>query len=71
MNVSQMAKGETRVIREISDDFISLKLLEMGCTPGNKVTYNYKAPFGDPICISVSGYQLTLRKTEAQAITVD
>ena len=71
MNVSEMVKGVTRVIREISDEFISLKLLEMGCIPGNRVTYNYKAPFGDPICISVSGYQLTLRKTEACAITVE
>ena len=71
MDVTQMKKGETRVIKEITDETLSLKLLEMGCIPGNRLTYIYKAPFGDPICVNVSGYELSLRLSEAQTITVE
>ena len=65
-----MKKGETRTISEITDEELTLKLLEMGCIPGKQITYNYKAPFGDPICVSVAGYELSLRISEAKSIVV-
>lgn len=49
---------------------MALKLLEMGCTPGETVTLDRIAPMGDPIAISVSGYLLSLRKEEASTILV-
>ena len=70
MNVAEMREGETRLIRSIDDDQLMLRLLEMGCIPGNQITYNYKAPMGDPICVTVSGYDLTLRISEASSISV-
>ena len=70
MRLVDMQKGETRIIDEIHDDELTLKLLEMGCIPGQSITYNFKAPFGDPICVSVSGYELSLRISEASSISV-
>ena len=43
----------------------------MGCLPGEKVRIDQVAPLGDPISISVSGYQLSLRLDEARMIWVD
>jgi ferrous iron transport protein A len=42
----------------------------MGCTPGEKVVVERKAPFNDPIAIVVSGFMLSLRKEDAEQIIV-
>jgi len=44
--------------------------MEMGCLPGVPVRFNFTAPFGDPVCISVSGYELSLRLEEAATISI-
>ncbi len=49
---------------------MALKLLEMGCTPGEVVKLDRIAPLGDPIAISVAGYLLSLRKAEASTVLV-
>jgi ferrous iron transport protein A len=69
-NVSQMRPGDTGIIAGFTDDHLSVKLMEMGCLPGAPVRFNFKAPFGDPICISVSGYELSLRIEEAATISI-
>jgi len=69
--VAEMHPGEEKMITGLADDGISLKLLEMGCIPGTKLTFNYKAPMGDPVCVSVSGYDLSLRISEAISIIVE
>ena len=69
-NVAQMQPGEVAVIVGFTDHVISVKLMEMGCLPGAPVRFNFKAPFGDPICISVLGYELSLRLDEARTISV-
>ena len=68
--LSSLKVGDTAVIDSFTDNFISLKLMEMGCVPGEKVRVHKKAPLGDPIAISVSGYLLSLRKAEAAAVVV-
>lgn len=65
-----MKPGEVREVVEISNADVAVKLIEMGCLPGTQVTFNYRAPLGDPICITLGDYDLSLRKAEAQAITV-
>jgi ferrous iron transport protein A len=65
-----MRPGEIAVISGFKDDEISTKLLEMGFLPGSSVTYNFAAPFGDPICVSVSGFDLSLRIAEASTISI-
>ena len=65
-----MIPGETAVISGFTDDQISVKLLEMGFLPGTAVRFNFTAPFGDPVCVSVSGYDLSLRLEEASTISI-
>ena len=69
-NVAQMKPGESATVTGFSDDFLSVKLMEMGCLPGATVLFNFTAPLGDPICISVAGYELTLRIEEAASISI-
>lgn len=69
-NVAQMRPGEIAIISGFSDELLSVKLLEMGCLPGAPVRFNFSAPLGDPICISVLGYELSLRLEEAATISI-
>jgi ferrous iron transport protein A len=69
-NVAQMRPGEVGIVTGFTDDYLSIKLMEMGCLPGAPVKFNFAAPFGDPICISVSGYELSLRLEEAATISI-
>ncbi len=68
--MADMVPGETAVISGFSDDEISVKLLEMGFLPGTVVRFNFTAPLGDPVCVSVSGLDLSLRISEASTITI-
>ena len=68
--LAQLAVGEQGIIHSFTDSETSLKLLEMGCTPGEKVKIKNIAPLGDPIAISVSGYLLSLGKAEASTILI-
>lgn len=68
--LSQLKIGESATIDSFTDREMSLKLLEMGCTPGEMVTLDRIAPMGDPIAIKVSGYLLSLRKEEASTVMV-
>jgi len=65
-----MKPGEIAIIAELEDDILSVKLMEMGCLPGSTVRFNFSAPLGDPVCISVSGYALSLRLEEASTISI-
>ena len=68
--LSQLKLGESGIIDSFTDKDMSLKLLEMGCTPGELVTLDRIAPMGDPIAINVAGYLLSLRKEEASTVLV-
>ncbi len=69
--LSEIPVGKTVVIKSFENNDIFLKLMEMGCVPGEKIKVEQKAPLGDPIAISVSGYNLSLRLNEAQNIFVE
>ena len=69
-SVAEMLPGETAIISGFSDQELSVKLLEMGFLPGTAVRFNFAAPFGDPVCVSVSGYDLSLRIAEAAVISI-
>ena len=69
--LSEMGIGKTAVISSFENDDIFLKLMEMGCVPGEKVRVDQAAPLGDPISISVAGYHLSLRLDEAEMIWVE
>jgi ferrous iron transport protein A len=69
-NVAQMKPGEVAIISDLMDEFLAVKLMEMGCLPGATIRFNFRAPLGDPICITVSGYELSLRLEEASTISI-
>ncbi len=58
------------MISGFSDEQLSVKLLEMGFLPGTVVRFNFSAPFGDPVCVNVSGFDLSLRLEEASTISI-
>ena len=68
--LSELKMGESGVIHSFENDEIFLKLMEMGCIPGELITVEQIAPLGDPISISVAGYQLSLRMNEAESIFI-
>jgi ferrous iron transport protein A len=68
MTLSELAPGKIGIVKEFTDLEMSVKLMEMGCLPGEQVTVARVAPLGDPIAVNVSGYQLSLRKFEASTI---
>jgi ferrous iron transport protein A len=59
-----------RVERVQGDDNLSVRLLEMGLTPGCEVQYLGRAPLGDPLEFLLRGYRLSLRKSEAARVQV-
>ncbi len=69
--LSQISIGQKAIIRSFDKDEIFLKLMEMGCVPGESVTIDLVAPLGDPISISIAGYSLSLRLEEADRIWVE
>ena len=70
-SVADLKVGERARITVLNDKFTSLKLLEMGCLPGTEVCLHCKAPLGDPICLNVSGYCLSMRRSEAATILIE
>jgi ferrous iron transport protein A len=70
MTLSELVPGEMGIVKEFTDLEMSIKLMEMGCLPGEEITVTRVAPLGDPIAINVSGYQLSLRKFEASTIVL-
>ena len=69
--LASLAPGQSGIIAGFTDDELALKLMEMGCLPGETVTLNYRAPLGDPISIHVLGYNLSIRISEAASITLE
>jgi Fe2+ transport system protein FeoA len=69
--LSEVKMGSTVEIVSFEKDEIILKLMEMGCLPGELITVEKKAPWGDPISITVAGYHLSLRLDEAAKIFVE
>ena len=65
-----MINGETAIISGFTDEQLAVKLLEMGFLPGTAVRFNFTAPLGDPVCVSVLGYDLSLRLEEASTISI-
>ncbi len=66
-----MKVGKKAIITAFENDDIFLKLMEMGCIPGETVKVDQIAPLGDPISITVAGYHLSLRLDEAKMIWVE
>jgi ferrous iron transport protein A len=69
--LSELPAGTRATILSFEDNDLFLKLMEMGCVPGEMVKVDQIAPLGDPISIVVAGYNLSLRLNEAENIFVE
>jgi ferrous iron transport protein A len=70
--LSRLAVGSKAVVRGLPPQGpASLRLREMGVLPGVAITLVRTAPMGDPLEIRVRGYNLTLRKSEAEHVMVE
>ncbi|MCI8602926.1 MAG: ferrous iron transport protein A [Ruminiclostridium sp.] len=73
MNTLKQAKiGETvRVVKVHGEGAIRRRIMDMGITKGVTITVRKVAPLGDPIEINVRGYELSLRKADAEMIETE
>ena len=69
--VHSLKKGEKAIITAFDIDEIPLKLLEMGCLPGNEIELLQIAPFGDPLYLNINGAHLAIRVETASKIEVE
>ena len=69
--LAELKRGEKAIITDVSSVHIPLKLLEMGCLPGNDVELVQVAPFADPLYLNINGSHLAIRKETAQHILIE
>lgn len=70
--LSDFTVGESgKIISVTGEGRVRRRLFDMGVTPGAELIMRKKAPLGDPIEITIRGYELTLRKTEASCVEVE
>ncbi len=71
VRLSELKPGQSGIIKEFNSEDLYLKLMEMGCLPGEEIQMEQIAPLGDPVSVNVAGYHLSLRKNEAEHILVE
>lgn len=72
MLLDELSVGTTAVVTKVGGEGrVRRHLLDMGITPGVEMYLRKRAPFGDPIEITIRGYELSLRKDEAHCIAVE
>lgn len=69
LKLSEMTPGAKGIIRSFENEALHLKLMEMGCIPGEIVSLSSNA--GDLIRFNISGYQLSLRTKEADCVVIE
>ena len=71
MTLNELAIGGSAVISAVGGEgTLRCRLLDMGLTPRTKVTLQKVAPMGDPMQITIRGYELTLRRDDAKLIDI-
>ncbi|WP_313806183.1 FeoA family protein [Flavobacterium sp.] len=68
--LDQLQLGQKAIIEDFNVDIIPLKLLEMGCLPGNEVELLQVAPFGDPLYINLNDSHVAIRIETAKEIKI-
>lgn len=71
ITIAHLKRGERGIITDVSSIHIPLKLLEMGCLPGNYVELVQLAPFKDPMYLNINGTHVAIRKETASHILID
>jgi ferrous iron transport protein A len=71
LTISNLAIGQKAIIKDFDINNIPLKLLEMGCLPGNMVEVIQIAPFGDPLYLNINDSHVAIRLETASIIEVE
>ena len=71
MTLAELKRGQLGMIKDVSSVHVPLKLLEMGCLPGNSVQLVQVAPFADPMYLNINGTHLAIRKETALHILIE
>ncbi|TAI47347.1 FeoA family protein [Flagellimonas allohymeniacidonis] len=69
--VADLEQGQKGIIKDFDDDILPIKLLELGCLPGNSVELVQIAPLNDPIYINLNGSHIAIRRSLAAEIPVE
>ena len=71
MTLSEIKIGQSaRVVKLYGEGAVRRRIMDMGITKGTAIKIRKTAPLGDPIEVTVRGYELTLRKADAEMIEV-
>lgn len=71
VTVAHLRRGQRGIIKEFAEDILPIKLLELGCLPGNEIELVQVAPLQDPIYINVNGSHIAIRRSVALQIELD
>jgi ferrous iron transport protein A len=71
LTLADLKRGQQGIIKDVSSIHVPLKLLEMGCLPGNTVELVQVAPFADPMYLNINGSHLAIRKETAIHILIE
>jgi ferrous iron transport protein A len=71
LTIASLKKGQKAIIGEMTSQDIPLKLLEMGCLPGNHVELIQVAPFKDPLYLNINDTFLSIRRETAKLIHIE
>lgn len=70
--LNEMKPIEKGIVKKITTDGkIKRRLYDMGVTPGAQIIVKKLAPLGDPIEVTIRGYELTVRKSEAECVLME
>ena len=70
--LKDVAVGDSSIVKKLSGEgALKRRIMDMGVTKGVEIFVRKVAPFGDPIEVTVRGYELSLRKAEAENILVE
>ena len=71
VTVADLKYGQKGIIKDFTEHILPIKLLELGCLPGNSVEPLQIAPLNDPIYINLSGSHLAIRRSLAALIELE
>ncbi|HUH47527.1 MAG TPA: FeoA family protein [Arenibacter sp.] len=69
--IAHLRRGQKGIIKEFTNGIVPIKLLELGCLPGNQVELVQIAPLRDPIYINVNGTHIAIRRSMAKLIELE
>ncbi|MCR4900439.1 MAG: ferrous iron transport protein A [Treponema sp.] len=71
MTLREVKKGQTVVVEKLTGEgAVKRRIMDMGITKGTEIFVRKVAPLGDPVEITVRGYELSVRKADAEMVEV-